>query len=159
VRDFLSGAYSRVIKDVMGFNQAPLDTALHKLHPIFESFVEMAQNKDFYGGIISNPYDSTLKQVMDWGWWVIDQMTPFSFKGFERLRRAGVPNREAMLSLFGFQPAPGYISEPDRIRALELRSLRPAIRRKQREMMMQEQPEAPPQQQPQPAGNRLVRIQ
>jgi hypothetical protein len=72
------------------------------------------------------------------------------------------PDGEALLSFFGFQPAPGYITEPDRIRALELRSLRPAIRRKQREMMIQnapDQPQAPPQPETPPAGNRLKRIQ
>lgn len=121
------------VKDVLEYSRAPVQTLLNKLSPMFETAHELYQNRDYYGGIIHNPTDPAIKQIMDTGRYLFAQATPFGIRGQRRMALEGTPQWEQALSLFGIQPAPAYITSPNLEEYYDRLHNKAAIRKERRE--------------------------
>ena len=106
---------------------------------MFEPFVELWKQQDYYGYEFAKPDDPFYKQVYDTvGHILSDQFNPISITGMKRALQAagkwdtnqpvqsffnGLREPEAQLSLAGFGPAPAYVSRsPSENRLLQLYS-------------------------------------
>ena len=91
---------------------------------MFQPFVEMAQNKDYFGSQMYDEDAPFYKQVMQFLPNVLhDQLNPMSVSGAQRARQlSGKPNsyldivknpldRDVLMPFLGFGPAPGYASK------------------------------------------------
>lgn len=121
------------IKDVVQYNRAPVQTGLNKLNPIWAVLAQLHANQDFYGGLIQNPDDPLIVQYQETGEYLAQQFEPFSFRGAQRLSSEGATLPEEVGSFFGFQPAPGFIVNPEKQESWERRQNQKALKRKQKE--------------------------
>ena len=94
----------------------------HKM--LFQPFVEMGQNKDYFGSQIMDENAPFFKQAYQFGQHLVsDQLNPMSVAGAKRaLELSGKPHttldvlkqlsdRDVVLPFLGFGPAPGYASK------------------------------------------------
>lgn len=121
------------VKDVLEYNRAPLQTLENKVNPIWGVLNEITSNRDFYGGVIVNPDDPAFEQLRQFGEYMGEVVTPFSFRSYQRERTEGGSWGDLLASFLGFQAAPGFVTDPDRLRAFQERETRAAIRRRGRE--------------------------
>lgn len=118
------------MKDVLEYTRSPAGTIMSKLHPIFGTLAELYQNKDFYGGLIRDPQHSALGQVGDYANYFGKQMLPFSVRAAKRRAAEGDSSAGSVISsMLGLQPAPGFITAPERAEAFERRQEQIARRR------------------------------
>jgi hypothetical protein len=120
-------------KDILQYNRAPVQTVLNKLNPVWAVMAQLYQNRDFYGGIIANPDDPVIQQAQDVSQYIAEQFTPFSIRGAERLSGEGATPGQEVGSFFGFQPAPGFITNPEAEINWQERQNKSAIKKKARE--------------------------
>ena len=94
----------------------------HKM--LFQPFIEMGQNKDYFGNQIYDENAPFFKQAYQFGSHLVsDQLNPMSVAGAKRaLQLSGKPNttldvlkqltdRDVVLPFLGFGPAPAYASK------------------------------------------------
>lgn len=94
----------------------------HKM--LFQPFIEMGQNKDYFGNQIYDENAPFFKQAYQFGKHLVsDQLNPMSVAGAKRaLQLSGKPNttldvlrqigdRDVVLPFLGFGPAPAYASK------------------------------------------------
>ena len=94
----------------------------HKM--LFQPFVEMAQNKDYFGSQIYDENSPFFKQAYQFGKHLVsDQLNPMSIAGAKRaLQLSGKPastldvlkqitDRDVWMPFLGFGPAPAYASK------------------------------------------------
>ena len=134
-----TGAPERVIipsymKDVMAFDHAPIHTLLSKTHPMIEVLYEIYNNRDYYGGIIKPPDEDLRTQFAYMADYFRHVMTPFSISGFERLHKQGAGTAQQIGAFMGFQPAPAWITSPERQQYWQRKEDWRAKRRRLREM-------------------------
>lgn len=122
------------VKDVMEYNQSIGTTLAHKLHPVFETAYEAFwDHKDYYGGLIADPKDPGAKQLVDWIKFFGGSATPFSYQAYRRMQTDEGSEVSPIISLFGLQPAPGYITNPERNEMYQQRQTNIARRKAIRE--------------------------
>src|SRR5215469_203161 len=124
-----TGAKERVsipdyVKDVIAFNEAPLQTASNKVHPELAAALQlMVYNRDYYGGVILDP-DHPEQWLYDAYVFARRNVAPFSLQSYFKLTQSGTPGQGAALSSFlGYQAAPGYIVDPNSAQAMMERRL------------------------------------
>lgn len=112
------GAIERVsipsyVKDVFSYNEAPGQTLMNKLHPLWEMGTEYFwTNRDYYGGIIRDPEKGDPGiQTLEW---LARSATPFSIRGVEAQAKEGADLFPIIMNEFGFVPAPMSIVDPKR---------------------------------------------
>lgn len=112
------GAAERVsipsyVKDVFSYNEAPGQTLMNKLHPLWEMGTEYFwTNRDYYGGIIRDPEKGDPGiQTLEW---LARSATPFSIRGVEAQAKEGADLFPIIMNEFGFVPAPMSIVDPKR---------------------------------------------
>lgn len=120
------------IKDVLEYNEAPVQTVANKLNPLWAFALQLYSNQDFYGGIIRDPEAEPSEQAKQFAEYVARQFQPFSFRSLERMRKQDTPILQQIGAFLGFQNAPQRIVDPERTHGFErLHELR-AIRKRQR---------------------------
>ena len=67
-------------KDVMAFINDPLGTIGNKTQPLLETGIELAKNRDYYGGIINMP-GADNPMVGSYPEYLMNQAIPFSWRG------------------------------------------------------------------------------
>jgi hypothetical protein len=111
------------MKDAFAFAHSPVATIANKLGPLWESSVEMLENRDFYGTEIRHKDDSLVQQMVEVAEWAAKQALPFSISGAGKLLedRGSGPSLGEMietaiqhpgdlaLAQLGFNKAPSYI--------------------------------------------------
>lgn len=98
------------IKDVMAFKNDPLGTIGNKTQPLAETAIELAKNRDYYGGIINMPgIDNPLTSYPEY---LLNQAIPFSWRGWMKSHEEGGSMLSQALNFFGIQPAPQSITSP-----------------------------------------------
>jgi hypothetical protein len=134
--DITSGAPGRTtlpgyIKDVMAFKNDPLGTVGNKMQPLFETSIELAKNRDYYGGIINMP--GVDNPMVSYPEYIMNQAIPFSWRGWMKTREEGAPMLTQALNFFGIQPAPQSIVNPAKGERYQERIDIRALRARQRE--------------------------
>jgi hypothetical protein len=132
------GAEDRVsvpsyIKDVVGFSKDPVQTAQNKLNPMFGTMWGLYENQDFYGATIADPNSSLGEYIGDVAGYMAKAYEPFSFQAMKRLANENASWGAMVGGMFGIQPAPGYIVDPERQQGFEERRLKQGLRRREKE--------------------------
>ena len=83
--------------------------------------------------MIRNPNDPVDEQIEEIAQYMGEIVTPFSFRSAKRQAAEGGSWGELLASFLGFQAAPAFVTDPDRLRAYQERQDRAAIRRRARE--------------------------
>jgi hypothetical protein len=104
-------SFPSYMKDYFSFKEHPMRTVVNKLHPTWSQMSDLYNNSDFYGTEIVHPGDSTFKQGMDILKWYGQSWEPLSMKGIQTRIERGEPVSGATTGLFGFMPAPGWVSQ------------------------------------------------
>lgn len=102
------------VKDVVEYNESPLQTLTNKTHPAIVSAKELVENRDYYGALIHDPQDPAASQLTDWLKFFGGQVEPFSMRSYFRLEGESGSKLPDWISFFGINPAPGYITDPER---------------------------------------------
>ncbi len=121
------------LKDAVEFNAAPFQTLMNKTHPLFEIAQELYKNRDYYGALIADPLKPGGGQLVDWLRYFGGAVEPFSLRALQRMSQEPGSKLPVWVSFFGIQPAPTFVTSPERAEAIERRMERPARRRKMRE--------------------------
>ena len=83
--------------------------AAHKLNPLFSMMYDLATNKNYYGVEIRDPGADVLTNVIQYAKYFGEQgITPIAVSGF--LRHKDQTGEYSALPLFGFNPAPMYVT-------------------------------------------------
>jgi hypothetical protein len=102
-------------KDTVAFKNDPLGTVGNKTQPLFETAIELAKNKDYYGGVIYAPHsdDPNINNPLTaYRNYLLNQALPFSFRGWLKSNHENAPMLTQALNFFGFQSAPQSITNP-----------------------------------------------
>lgn len=94
------------LKDVVAWGKHPLTTLSHKLHPMIGSIAEMLLNEDFYGDKIRNPDDKLVKQVAQFGEYLLQQYTSLSLRNASDEKKRGQGTAEKAAGFVGVTAAP-----------------------------------------------------
>jgi len=88
----------------------PIQTASHKLHPVFSTFMETLTNQDYYGNKVRDDDAPWLKQAAQVGEYVAKGFLPYSVKNIKEMNKTG--NNAGMMaaSFFGVAKAPASVS-------------------------------------------------
>ena len=119
------------IKDVVAYAKAPVQTLLNKLQPLFETAVELRNNRDYYGGIINDPARDN--PMVSYPEYLLNQSIPFSIRAMRKDRASGASAGAQALAFWGIQPAPQSIMHPERGEAYQMRDDVRAYRKRARE--------------------------
>lgn len=120
------------MKDVAEYNLQPGQTLLNKLHPAFETGVELYQNRDYYGALIADPDTPGYDQLTDYLKYFGAQAEPFSLRSFFRLENEPGSAISPFVAGLGLNPAPAYITDPERGEMVQRRQDKIARKRKMR---------------------------
>lgn len=119
------------IKDVMAFKNDPLGTIGNKTQPLAETVIELAKNRDYYGGIINMPgVDNPLVSYPEY---LLNQAIPFSWRGWMKSREESGSMMSQALNFWGIQPAPQSITNPERGEVYDLRQQKRGYRAREKE--------------------------
>jgi GNAT superfamily N-acetyltransferase len=96
-------------RDLFTLVHSPLGYVWHSLSGMWGRFVDVVQNKDFYGVQVHDPEDNyILQRVQD----LVHMVpTPFGITSTIRLMEEGEPMERQTLSFLGFTKAPYYIEQ------------------------------------------------
>ncbi len=93
------------IKDVVGYGTHLWDTIKHKVNPAVSVFVDMLENKDFYGDQIYNEDDPRVTKVKQSAAYLVKQFQPFAVRNIiEGGNRDDKPSARAA-TFVGITPA------------------------------------------------------
>jgi hypothetical protein len=120
------------IKDVLEWNSHPWQTLNNKLNPIWGTWGQIIDNKDFYGAEIRNTEDPAFKQMQDFAKYMAQTFEPFSVRGAIRVYEEGGGVGQVAGAFGGLQPAPGFITAPERYETFHRREVLRARRKKAR---------------------------
>ncbi|MEY2510113.1 MAG: hypothetical protein QOE26_876 [Verrucomicrobiota bacterium] len=90
------------MKDIWAYARHPMDTLLHKSHPLLSIFGDLIQNKDYYGVQVRDPEANAFTQALQSGLHVVKAFTPFWIRGVMQ----GKTPTAKVLPLIGVMPAP-----------------------------------------------------
>jgi len=99
------------IKDAFEYAHDPFQTLKNKTHPLLSGGLQMLNNTDYYGHPIAARGENPVVSYADF---LLGQAIPFSFRGQQKMASKGASAGEQVASFWGIQPAPGYISDPER---------------------------------------------
>lgn len=118
------------MKDIIEFWHDPYHTAVNKMSPLFSMMGQVANNQDFYGGIIHASNEPVVSAYLRY---LLGQIQPFTIRSWKKLDASGASETIKAESLLGIQAAPGFISNPEKTRHYELLHERQGLRRRARE--------------------------
>lgn len=122
------------VKDWIEWATNPRQTATNKIHPLVSLGAQIANNRDYYGGLINPSHiDKDASAVAAYGDFLANSVIPFTARGYARLDAEGASRAAKFMSLFGFQPAPKSITQPERGEVFQTREDIKAYRRLMRE--------------------------
>lgn len=119
------------MKDVIEYTRAPAQTLLNKTQPLIGTAQELYRNQDYYGGVIASREAGPL--APQYGNYLLNQMIPFSWRGWDRLHAQNAPMGDQALAFFGIQPAPASIVHPERAEAYQQKQEAIGLRRRAKE--------------------------
>ena len=88
----------------------PIQTASHKLHPVFSTFVDTLTNKDFFGNKVRDEDATWAKQAAQVGKYVAEGFLPYSAKNIKEMNKTETPAAMMAASFFGIAKAPASVS-------------------------------------------------
>jgi hypothetical protein len=95
------------MKDVVAYQQHPVETVGHKVHPFAAMMLDMLQNEDYYGDQIRNPNDPLVTQVQQEGEYLAKSILPFSIQNLTETSQRGDQSTATKAgAFFGVTPAP-----------------------------------------------------
>jgi hypothetical protein len=103
--------YPSYARDEFAFSHHPLQTAQHKLHPIWSMMAEMAENKDFFGTQIYDPNASIPKEAQQFLEYLGKSFMPYAVTGAQQNAKAGQSLAMSALPFIGITPAPGDVTK------------------------------------------------
>ena len=119
------------IKDVIDYTHAPIQTVANKLHPLASMAQQVANNRDYYGGIIYDPQrDNVVLAYLDY---VLNQTEPFALRAMQKESAQDATTIEKVAAFWGFQPAPAAIANPEKGEAWQRKQDTKAYRKRERE--------------------------
>ncbi len=118
------------VKDIVAATFRPGQTLLNKLNPLFSLASQVMHNRNYYDDIISMPGEDN--PIMAYGEYILGAPVPFAIQAMLRDSKNGGDMTDIAQSFLGFQPAPGYITDPDRAERGQNRSDRAAYKRRLR---------------------------
>ena len=89
-----------------GIIKGPATVAMHKISPPWPTFVELIENKDYYGIKISDAPFGTEQWGIDLANFIYEALEPISISARSRFQREGIKN----IGFLGLSPAPRYIT-------------------------------------------------
>lgn len=105
--------FASYMKDIYAVTEHPMQTAMHKLHPIFSMGSGIYSNKDYFGEQVYDPSDNKAVKVLKSAEYAGKQVVPFSFTNFKKLEESGAGPGEAVGAFFGITPSPKYIGKTE----------------------------------------------
>ena len=119
------------IKDVIDYTHAPFQTIANKAHPLASMAQQLANNRDYYGGIIYDPQrDDAVRAYLGY---ILNQTEPFALRAIQKENTQSATPWEKVAAFWGFQPAPAAISNPERGDAFQRKENTKAFRKRERE--------------------------
>jgi len=100
-------------KDWWAWSHRPIQTATHKLHPLWGTLGDLATNKDFFDTEIRHGGDPFLQQGIDFISHIGENFKSISRKNYEKMQKTAPEQRlrNAMVSITGITSAPSYITK------------------------------------------------
>jgi hypothetical protein len=96
------------MKDVIGATRDPFQFLANGSSPVLSELDQIFSNKDFYGQEIYNPrFDSVFQAYTNYE---ANEWMPFSLRAMLREQHTGGSNAAQIMSWFGFQPAPAWVT-------------------------------------------------
>lgn len=110
--------YGHDIRGFVKYGDNPFNTVMNKIHPLISTVADMVTNKDFFGGAIRSPGDTTAQQALDEAEFLMKQVTPFSLRNYLQQSKLKGEDPSALgyvtsPQMIGVSPAPGYITKTD----------------------------------------------
>lgn len=102
-------------KDVYAFSQNPLSTIQNKMSPGLSEFMELWNNKDYYGNLIRNPNDPVATQLEQAGSYLLQNIMPFSIQSALQGNQSVEQRVEGFL---GITKAPASVIQSDKQKAM-----------------------------------------
>jgi hypothetical protein len=97
---------------IAGLMHDPGQTIANRLNPWFGEFNDMVlRNRGYYGDIIQGPHDTLGIAQLKHLW---QSARPIAIQSAQRLARQGASAAKIAGAFMGIQPAPGYISHPEK---------------------------------------------
>lgn len=111
-------AYGEDAHNFAAYGGDPTQTIKNKMHPLLSTMSQMLNNQDFFGAAIRNPADKAVTQIADEAAYILQQMTPFSYRNYIQQAKAKGEEPSVMgylssPSMIGITPAPGHIVKSD----------------------------------------------
>ena len=106
-------SFPSYVKDEFEFARHPLETAQHKLHPIFSHMLELGRNRDFYGTRIYDPDADIPSEAKDVLTYLGKSFTPYSVRGAMKSASTGANAAMTALPFIGITPAPASITHSE----------------------------------------------
>lgn len=88
----------------------PLQTAMHKIHPLFGGLWELGHNQDFYGTQIRDEDAPLGKQALQVGEYIAKAFAPYVVAGNAKLDKTDAGIGAKVGNFFGVTPAPASVS-------------------------------------------------
>jgi hypothetical protein len=91
----------------------PIQTASHKIHPVFATLLDTLTNKDFYGNKVRDEDAPWAKQAAQVGKYLAEGFLPYTAKNMQEMDKTGTPLGMQAAALFGVAKAPASVSRTD----------------------------------------------
>jgi len=88
----------------------PIQTASHKIHPVFSVFLDTLTNKDYFGNKVRDEDAPWAKQAAQVGKYLAAGFLPYSAKNAQEMNKTGTPPAMMAASFFGVAKAPASVS-------------------------------------------------
>ena len=93
------------MKDLVAYYHHPVETVLHKVHPLIAVVTDIYRNKDYYGTEIHHPDDPVTKQAKQVSEYLAKQYVPFSVRNLMKERERGQSWPVQLQAFGGIMPA------------------------------------------------------
>jgi hypothetical protein len=98
-------------KDIYAWSHRPIQTAIHKIHPLWGLLGDLVTNKDFFNVEIRHPEDPLLAQSGEIASHIFDGFKSISIRNYEKMSRVSSnKKRNILISITGISSAPSYIT-------------------------------------------------
>lgn len=117
------------VKELFEWPHDPRQTFANQLNGVLSYLNDLSKNEGYFGQLIQHPGESWPLAALRHLW---DVAHPISFRAQERLQKQGASTGQQVGAFLGIQPAPGYISHPEKATAWEHRNTLHKLKLEQR---------------------------
>uniref|UniRef100_A0A6H1ZBK5 Large polyvalent protein associated domain-containing protein n=1 Tax=viral metagenome TaxID=1070528 RepID=A0A6H1ZBK5_9ZZZZ len=98
-------------KDWYAWSHRPLETIIHKIHPLWGLLGDLATNEDYFNVEVRHTDDPLLNQAVQLAKHIGNSFKPISLRNYEKMERVTPKDkRNIWISITGITSAPSYIT-------------------------------------------------